>query len=358
AAGLGASPSASLSASSSGTYFGRALAGGADVNHDGYDDIVIGAPRTSSRAGAVYVHHGSASGVATSPARTLTPPSGQFYFGARVTLGDFDRDGHADLAVNAPYHGMLYVYEGSAAGVGAGITTAMSAELGLMSSTAAQPAVGDWNGDGTDDLVWVDGLEVRVHHGSAAGLSSSATATLSVSYAFGSDEVLAAAGDADGDGYDDLLVFDGEEIDWHRGGAAGLSDDASATLADPGTAPTGESDTRFGYARAAGDVDGDGFSDVVIGASQADAAYVFAGARAGLSTTSSLTLGGEGLSTFGEVVTGAGDVNGDGFADVAVGDPEAEAVYVFHGSAAGVGTTAATTLGDGAASGTFGAAVA
>jgi hypothetical protein len=123
----------------------------------------------------------------------------------------------------------------------------------------------------------------------------------------------------------------------------------------------------------AGDVNGDGFSDVIVGASgfnsgagQLGAAFVYLGSATGLATTPAWTAVADTLSlSFGSCVAPAGDVNGDGYADVLVGAYLASngqasegRVFVFHGSPSGLGATPAWTAESDQASAFFGSSVA
>jgi hypothetical protein len=115
----------------------------------------------------------------------------------------------------------------------------------------------------------------------------------------------------------------------------------------------------FGYsATCVGDVNGDGFADLAIGAPAGDtgftgnpsSAYVYAGGPGGVSPTPVALDSPDGPAfevsypsvNFGASVAGAGDVDGDGFADVAVITPSASRLHVYSGGAAGVSTTGTT----------------
>jgi hypothetical protein len=96
---------------------------------------------------------------------------------------------------------------------------------------------------------------------------------------------------------------------------------------------------------SAGDVNGDGYGDLIVGNGGASAAYVYLGGPGGLSSAP-ITLSTAAAFELGTSVSSAGDVNGDGYADVLVGDLASPTVYVFLGNASGVSSTPATVLSD------------
>jgi hypothetical protein len=163
-----------------------------------------------------------------------------------------------------------------------------------------------------------------------------------------------------GDGFADLAIgSDGAgQAYLYLGGPAGLASSPDVTL----TGPDGPS-SAFGAVSSADDVNGDGYADVVVGANAAGVnatddfagkAYVYLGSAAGLATSPAVTLlGSEVRGAFGRWVSNAGDVNGDGYADVVIGaDGENGAdragspgrAYLYLGSAAGLAASPVVTL--------------
>jgi hypothetical protein len=433
--------------------FGAAVSTAGDVNGDGYSDVIVGAPNYDGDyddGGAAYVFHGSSMGTQGSAGWTATGDQDDAHFGAAVSVaGDVNGDGYADVIVGAPDYdgvqsdeGAAYVYRGGSTGLtdvpiwSAHPTDQANAHFGVAVSTA-----GDVNGDGFSDLaIGATGYDhghndeggAFVYHGSPGGLpdvpswsvSGNERGTLigwSVStagdvngdgyadvlvgapkydrgqteegiaflYAGGPDglahspawigegeqdwagfgQAVAAAGDVNGDGYADVIVgaprYDGEQLDdgkafVYHGGPDGL-DTAAAWAAPPdgqGTAVFGVS-ARFGTAvSTAGDVNGDGYSDVVITANGYDAqetnegaAFVYHGGPNGLDADPAWVVHplDQAHANFGRSASSAGDVNGDGYSDVIIGapwydnpaSPADDAIYdgtafIYHGSDTGL----------------------
>ena len=331
--GPAASPSIILSNPGAGSAFGSSVASAGDINGDGYADVLVGATGVGD-AGAVYVYLGSAGGLSPVPSLTLNGTSTGDAFGFSVSsAGDVNGDGYADVligalqAVQGP--GAAFLYLGGPDGLSstpavslAGITT----DDGFGFSVAS---VGDMNGDGFADVV-IGAYDVNVGRGAAyvylgspGGLSATPSLVLSGVSADDKFGQSSAAGDVNGDGLADLLVGafqtgSGAGLAYLYLGSAGPLSSAPATTLHGVTA-----NDNFGFSVAgAGDVDGDGYSDVLIGASgvgETGAAFVYLGSSAGLSSIPAATLLGPN-AVFGEAVAGAGDINRDGFDDLLVGN--------------------------------------
>ena len=357
-----------------------------DLNGDGHADLAVGASDyvdgTGWRAGRVYVYYGTTSGLPAMPNVTIDPPWSSIVaeqrFGSSLSLGDYDGDGYADLAVAAI--GALYLYRGGASGVSASVVGSASFS-GVSSDNVA--FVGDLQADGFEDIaVGVHGAAydaVAVFYGTASGLWGTSNVTISTpsgdtDAGFGAS--VASAGDVDDDGYGDLVVgvpgSDGTGLDAgrvyvFRGSPYDVSTSPSWTI----EAPSAQASAAFCTTVAGLDLDGDGFSDVIAGAPLRDGVRadegriaVIAGTENGPSATSVIAIdapGDEMGARFGASIA-VGDVTGDGQPDLAVGAPGADgvtvdagAVFVYAGTATGLGTSVTVRLGD--VSGTTGAAL-
>ncbi len=310
-------------------------------------------------------------GADRSRAALLTPPdwtvSGlqvDHNFGYAVASADVNGDGFDDALVSEPvYSGIVTLYLGSSGGLA---TTPAWQAIGTQESLGESlSSAGDVNGDGFDDVIvgaptYSSGQgswgRAYLYLGSATGLSATPAWVVAGSEAAGwFGHAVAGVGDVNGDGFDDVIVGaygqsgGAGAVYGYYGSPAGLP--ASPSWIGAGQAVPG----LFGYALArAGDVNGDGFDDVIVGAfretndqNEEGRAYVFLGSASGLATTSAWQVeGDQAMARLGAVVAGVGDVNGDGYDDVAV--TAATRVTVYHGSAAGPAPTPSfTALDDG-----------
>ena len=318
-----------------------------DFNNDGFDDLAIGVPQDLvngvASAGGVNILRGSFGGL-TSFANQYwaqdsagMPGVGQVNdrFGSSLAAGDFNGDGFSDLVITVPREdigalvdaGVVHALYGGAAGLGLAGTQVWSQNTAGVPDVAEgndqfgnAVAVGDFNNDGFDDL--------------AIGVS------------FESVGALLAAG----------------AVNVLRGSAGGLTAAGSQVWSQNSAGVLGASQAgdQFGHALVAADFNGDGFDDLAIGiigedigaAANAGAVSVLRGSAAGLTAVGN-QLWSQNSAGVGEVAEladnfdqtlAAGDFNGDGFADLAVGVAgedigalvDAGAVQVLRGSAAGL----------------------
>jgi len=365
---------------SSGGTFGYAVSSAGDVNGDGFADVVVGARDLNGGAGSAFVYFGSSAGISASPNVTIPGPgtSNAAFGGAAASAGDVNRDGYADIIVGAygagGNAGAAYLYLGGPNGtsttpVAPAISgPAANSYLGLSVASA-----GDVNGDGYGDvIIGATGVSANgsayIYLGGPGGLvTTSPTVIAGPASNFGYS--VWGADDVNGDGYGDVVVGAMEANSAagaayvYLGGSGGVGTTAMPALLGPGGA-----NGFFGCAvSGAGDVNGDGYADLVVGAFEVTtgdgAAYVYFGGGSGLSitptpiTNPNPVAGGGGF--FGFAVAGPGDINGDGYADVAIGADEngggIGSAYIFNGKLGGVSTSASTTLtGTAGTSGNFG----
>ena len=376
--GLATDPAWTAEGDQDDALYGYSVGTAGDVNGDGYSDVIVGAPSYDTgqtAAGRAYVYHGSVEGLAADPAWTAESDQESAGLGEAVgTAGDVNGDGYSDVIVSAPSYdndqvdeGQVYVFYGSAEGLAADPAwTAESDHYGCGFGSSAGTA-GDVNGDGYSDVIvgapeydndQTDEGQAFVYYGSADGLGADPDWTAESDQddaLFG--ESVGTAGDVNGDGYSDVIVgadyYDNDQEDEGRayvyhGGAAGLA-------AEPAwTAESDQAYAQFGISvGTAGDVNGDGYSDIIVGAfyynggqNREGQAYVYHGSAIGLAADPAWTAEGNQTSAlFGYAVRTAGDVNGDGYGDVIIGaytydnGQENEGrVYVYHGSPAGLAT--------------------
>ncbi|MBD2769820.1 FG-GAP repeat protein, partial [Hymenobacter sp. BT664] len=401
-----------LESNTADSQLGYSISGCGDLNGDGYADLAVGAPLYTNgefQEGAIFVYYGGANGLQTvlaNPAgAALRLESNQLFASIGFSVagaGDLNGDGYTDLAAGAPFYdngqtneGAVFVYYGAATGLQTVPASPAGAALRLESNQEAArmgygiAMAGDVNGDGYADLAtgagWYNNGQasegvVFVYYGRATGLQTvpanpAGAALLLESNQQGAQmgNSVAWAGDLNGDGYADLAAGaagygstpNGGQgaVFVYYGGADGLQTMSANVAGAALRLESNQANTQLGYSVAGvGDLNGDGYADLVAGANLYDngqtdegVVFVYYGGASGLQTVPANPAGAalrlennQAGAQFGVSVTGAGDLNGDGYADLAVGaigynngQAGEGAVFVYYGGASGLQTVPA-----------------
>ena len=393
------------------SYSGFSVSSAGDVNGDGFADLIIGAMHASPHdlySGASYVVFGKAGGfnanlnLATLDGRSGFQISGEStydYCGWSVSsAGDVNGDGFDDVIVGAkqadPHgdnSGASYVVFGKAGRFAANINLSaldgrngfkISGEAAGDGSGLSVSSTGDINGDGFDDVI-IGALGAARNGASYVVFGKAGHFTANINLAAldgsngfkitnevvgdGSGRSVSSAGDVNGDGLDDLVIgaIGGRSggfsyVVFGKTGKYNANFDLSSLDGGNGFKISGKAAGDFASTvSSAGDVNGDGYDDLVIGGDAADlngdgsgASYVVFGKAAGFGARLDLSRldGRNGFQISGEAagdssghsVSSAGDINGDGFDDVIIGADKADprgygsgASYVVFGKATG-----------------------
>lgn len=343
--------------------FGASISSGGDLNNDGFTDVIIGATSAGvDVAGRTYLYLGSA-GMDNIPDIVFEGEANQDFFGNSVSFsGDLNNDGYDDIITGAYMNdgggtdaGRVYIYKGGSEGDNTA-DFILTGEKNYDHFGNSVSSAGDVNNDGFPDLIAgayandqaaIDAGSAYLYFGGneISGLPDISFTGKEISDGFGIS--VSSAGDLNNDGYSDIVI--GSYFSGSGGIAAGsayiyfggINMDNSEDMV-----LNGVSFENFGNAVAgAGDVNNDGFSDLLIGAYGSDitafdagSAYLFYGGNP-MDSTPDLIFNGEAVvNYFGASVSSAGDVNKDGFSDIIIGanfndsgGEDAGRAYIFFG---------------------------
>ena len=362
--GLSAVPSWSFEGNLANSRFGYSVASAGDVNGDGYSDIIVGAQwytNGQSREGACYVFHGSAAGLSAAPSWFFESNITNIWFGSSVgTAGDVNADGYSDIIIGAPKYingqldeGGAYVFLGGATGLGPTPHWLVQSNLASCNMGYSVSTAGDINGDGYSDVLvglvnYANGEagegQIQIYLGSPAGLDTIVDWSTESNQAWaGLGFFVNTAGDVNGDGYSDFIAgaYNYDNIFADEGAAYVYYGSPTGPAAAPNWTTYGNQLTAwYGHSGgSAGDINGDGYSDVIVGARRytnpeniEGGAWIYLGSALGLMTIPAwITEGNQAGASYGYSCAGAGDINGDGFSDVIVGAHEFDNGQVNEG---------------------------
>mgnify|MGYP006287539275 CR=1 FL=1 len=334
------------------SFFGESISKAGDVNKDGFDDIIVGIPRYNNYMGRTHVYYGGVT-MDNMPDVTMTGESSQNQFGCSVcSAGDVNNDGYDDVIVGAKgynsYTGRAYIYNGGAS-MDSYADITMTGEATGDNFGCSVSTAGNVNNDDYDDvIVGANGYgdqnigRVYVYYGEET-MDNGADIIMNGQGnhdQFGCS--VSAAGDVNNDDYDDIVIGayyynSGTGRAYVFYGSENMDNVADVVCTGEG------SGNRFGYSVSnAGDVNGDSFDDIIVGAiyytdsMERGRVYIYYGGI-NIDNLPDVVITSQTQEDLGCSVSGAGDVNNDGYDDVIIGasyyDTNRGRAYIYYGGA-------------------------
>jgi hypothetical protein len=353
-------------------FFGDKVAPAGDVNGDGFADVAVWAPNYGEYAGKLYIYGGSPRGLSKSPLWSVQGEAKNDQYGHSFgTAGDVNGDGFGDFIAAAQGYndpkavdvGKAYLYLGSSSGLSQTPTWTRTGKVHHELLGDCSGWAGDVNRDGLSDVI-IGAYGYDHHRGRAQVFYGSKEKGLAPEPAWSgegkaSDDwygySVAQAGDVNGDGYVDVVIGSKQAKDPQRGqiGKVYVYYGSQGGLAPKASwiASGEKADELFGWrAISAGDVNGDGYSDVIASSymhhepgprgGKSGKVYLYEGSPKGLSPQTAWTHIGESAGSFFGMTIASGDFNHDGYSDVVVGSPNFNQgngkVYLFLGTPRGL----------------------
>jgi len=341
-------------------FFGTSVAWVGDVNGDGYDDLLIGAfryPEIGS-VGKAYLYFGGPAIDLVADLVISPPAGGSGWFGVSVaSAGDFNGDGHPDFIIgaqNSGYEGKAFIYYGGPSLDATPDVSLIGESIGSITAFGASvSSAGDVNDDGFDDVIvgapWYGGGgnkpgRAYVFFGGAAPDAVADRVFSGAGFFDQLGSVVGSAGDINGDGHPDVF-------------ASAPYNNAAAQSAgaiyvwfggsSPNSAPDVMLARPYASVAGAGDVNGDGIDDFVVGSLNdfvGGRVSVYFGGSTVDTTEDRYYVGDDAGAAIGLAVAGGGHVDGPGPPDLiasanwdAIGYNKGR-VYVFGNSSSSADT--------------------